>query len=113
MSAMTMEAELKRIRELYDPRRDSTDIFARHYRVDTHDDNYENIIVDSSGAYEYTSNALPPYPIGIPLEAKALYTKPENKEPGYGHAIQYSEEERMLHFTVPTVGSSAPARPRP
>ena len=97
MSAMTMEAELERIRELYDPRRDSTDIFARRYGVPMHDDYENTIIVGSSGAHGNVSNALPPYSLGIPMNPTTMYTKPTSRQPEYGHGIRYSEKERMLH----------------
>ncbi|KAF3201065.1 hypothetical protein TWF106_003071 [Orbilia oligospora] len=98
MSAMTMEEELKRIRELYDPRRDSTDIFAKQYMIPTHDNDYEDIIVNPSGVYGNMSNTLSPYSLGTPVEPTELYTNPTSRQFRYGHAIQYSEEERMLHF---------------
>ncbi|KAK6347599.1 hypothetical protein TWF718_005437 [Orbilia javanica] len=93
-----MEEDLQRIRELYDPRRDSTDIFARQYRECLHDDYKDSIIFDPSGLRKNTSNTPPPYPFMFPTKPDNLYTKPTSRQPEHGHAIQYSEEERMLHF---------------
>ncbi|KAK6518939.1 hypothetical protein TWF281_003630 [Arthrobotrys megalospora] len=90
-----MEAELRRIRELYDPRRDSTDIFARQYRLPTHDE--EVLSVQPSETYENGSTVLPPYSVRTPVKPANLHTKPASQQPDC-HGIQYSEEERMLHF---------------
>ncbi|KAK6334339.1 hypothetical protein TWF730_003553 [Orbilia blumenaviensis] len=98
MSVMTMEEELKRIRELYDPRRDSTDIFAKQYRLPKH---YEDLFTTDAGG-EYGNGSvtgiLPPYCPDPPVQLKGLYTRPEIRQSENDYTFGYSEEERMLHF---------------
>src|SRR6218665_2594649 len=100
MSAMTMEAELQRIRELYDPRRDSTDIFARQYRQHIHDDYEDMVIVDSSGARGAVPDALPLYSLKVPMKSKNSSTESASGQQ-YDHGIQFTEEERRLHCMSP------------
>ncbi|RVD89296.1 uncharacterized protein DFL_000311 [Arthrobotrys flagrans] len=115
MSAMTMEAELKRIRELYDPRRDSTDIFARQYRAPTHGDYEDTLIVDSSGVHGNISKVTSPYTLKVPVNPTNLPSqRVGNLSMVMLFNIQKKRECCISTLAIdPTVGSSSLATPQP